>query len=147
MFAAAACSGSSSSERNLASMLVDRIWLTDNDTQYYFSSTDGRTYLWMASDLTETGEAGPSIFTIAKGTPQSHPLSRTSRSGEGWYASSFFKVENGQLIEQDEQDINGEDLTVFDLAIALDTSIGIIDYQTLFVTNQFGERKWRSKKR
>jgi hypothetical protein len=139
-----ACSDHKSS--NLNSVLVDKVWMSSlNRTQYYFSSKDGKEYLWMTFERRDGDTYTP--FSEAKGNPVSNPLEMTNeRYREGWSASDYFRIIGDTLIFQDEDDANAENLSKFHIQLGADTTIGVFDYKTLKVTNFAGTRIWRTKK-
>lgn len=126
--------------------ITDRVWLTENKAQYYFSSKDDKEYLWMVMEHREDGTYSP--FVEAKGTPSNNMISvSTDPYQKGWYESDYFKIENNILIQQDTDDTFGQNLTTFTLEIGKDTTIGILDYNTLKVINKYGIRTWVSRTR
>ena len=126
--------------------ITDRVWLTENKTQYYFSSKDDKEYLWMVMDRREDGTYSP--FAVAKGTPADNLISISTDSyQEGWYESEYFKIEDNKLIEQDIDDTFGEYLTTYTLEIGQDTIIGVLDYNTLKVINKYAVRTWVTRTR
>ena len=139
------CSNSQNQETNFQEIMVDRVWLTKNQTQMYFSSTDGKEYFWMTFQKRNGKSYTP--FSKAEGTPQNNPLPiNNSVYREGWSGSSYFKFVKDTLILQDEKDIDGKHLSKFHLEIGPDTTIGILEYQTIRVTNQYHSSLWWSEK-
>lgn len=140
-----ACSDNKST--NLDSVLVDRVWISSlNKSQYYFSSKDGREYLWMTFERRDGATYTP--FSEAKGNPVTNPLKKTNeRYREGWSASDdYFRIIGDTLVFQDEDDVNAENLSKFYIQLGADTTIGVFDYKTLKVSNFAGTRIWRTKK-
>lgn len=134
------CNNNSSELNNL---LTDKTWITENKGQYYFSSNDSREYIWMSFERREGNTYTP--FIIAEGTPETNPLPKDKWTRKGWRKSQYFKIVKDTLIFQDEYDINGEDLTKFHVEMGNDTVIGIVNYKTLRVTNNYGVRIWKTK--
>ncbi len=93
-------------------------------------------------DLTKTSTP----FSKAKGTPVDNPynidVELYSNYNEGWSESSLFKIEGNQLLLQDPEDVKAEDLSIYQLSVGKDTTIGLLDYNTLIVANEYGERIW-----
>ena len=142
------CKKENDSEK-LNNYVVDRIWITENQNQYYFSSGDDKEYSW--STLRKTGDGNglddwTTPFSIAKGNPQSNPYKSNIVNPEGWTFTDFFKIQGDKLILQREGDINAEDLMIFHLEKGKDTTIGVFSYNTLLVRNKYGNRIWKSKK-
>lgn len=127
-------------------LLTDKIWLSNmNDAQYYLSSKDNRFYTWLTVENRVDGEYMP--FSIAKGTPESNPFPKVfSTYKEGWSAMQYFKIKGDTLIFQNEEDINGNNISKYHISTGKDTTIGILEYKTLIVTNSYGQRVWKTKK-
>lgn len=121
--------------------LTDKIWLTENKAQYYFSTKNDTNYRWEAIDRSDGSTFYP--FVKAKGTPSKNPFPESYSSYmEGWKNWYYFKIDDNKLILQDIEDIDGEDLTIYKLAAGKDTTIGVLDYHTLNVINKYGTRTW-----
>jgi hypothetical protein len=133
-------------ELTLNNALVDKVWISSlNKTQYYFSSKDGRRYIWMTFE--RTGEETSTPFSEAKGTPETNPLEMThAQYREGWSDSDYFRILGDTIIFQDEGDVNAENLSKFHIELGADTTIGVFSYTTLKVSNFAGTRIWRTKK-
>lgn len=128
-------------------VLVDRVWMTElNKTQYYYSSTDGFQFLWSKFERRNGGTYTP--FSLAKGTPYTHPLPRTySGISEGWHISSYFKINQDSIYLQDEEDIDANYLISYKIKVANDTVIGIVKYNKIILENKHGKRGIISKYR
>lgn len=140
------CKTENKTEKDIESFIVDRIWLSSlNKQQYYLSSKDKRKFLWWTIERKENKTYTP--FTNAKGNPDTNPLKNTFTDyREGWEASDFYKIEKDKIIFQDEKDVNAENLSEYEIEIGNDTIIGVFEYNTLRLKNEYGVRIWKSKK-
>ena len=139
-------SSCASSPESLHDLLVDKVWMDENDEQMFFSSKEGREYYWMTFDHRPDGTYTP--FSAAKGTPDGYPLPKTYATYlEGWSPSTFFKIKGDSLALQDENDLKGKSMMAFKVEAGGDTTIGIFDFKTLRVTNEYGIRIWRTQKK
>ena len=123
-------------KQDTESILVDRVWISHNNTQYYFSSKYKKQFKWVSQN--SSGE-----FKPAYGTPSTQKFNPNL---EGWLSLGRFKIEGDTLYVQKESDINGEDVTALYLKPGKDSIIGIVEYQTMdtFMPNW---RKWISEPR
>ena len=140
------CKTENNTKKEIESFIVDRVWLSSlNKEQYYLASKDKKEYLWMTFERRENGTYTP--FTNAKGNPDTNPLKNTFTDyREGWSPLRFYKIEKNKIIYQNEKDVNAENLSEFEIGIGKDTIIGVFEYNTLRVKNEFGVRIWKSKK-
>jgi hypothetical protein len=115
-------------------VLVDRIWRSYDNTQYYFSSKYKEQFRWVSQN--HTGE-----FKSAYGTPSNQKFNPNL---EGWLSLGRFKVEGDTLYVQRNSDIDGEKVRSMYLKPGKDSVIGIITHKTMTAYNPDG-RKWVSK--
>lgn len=143
----------SQSKMDISTYLTDRTWVTENKSQYYYSSLDNKEYLWMTVE--RSGEIGDlsktsTPFSKAKGTPFDNPYNIDkeiySNYNEGWSESSHFKIKGNQLLLQYPEDIKAENLNIYQLRVGKDTTIGLFEFNTLLVANEYGERIWLAEK-
>lgn len=137
------CTGKNKVE-NYKNYLTDKVWmvLDQNKTQCYFSSKDNTEYLWTAMEKRQ-GDVYY-VFTKAKGTPHNNPLlvEDFSFPKEGWDKFQYFRIEGNKLIVQNLNDIEGKHLSTFKLKALGDTTIGVLDYHKLKVTNKYVSKIW-----
>jgi len=116
------------------SVLVDRVWRSYDDAQYYFSSKYKKQFLWVSSN--PNGK-----FKPAYGTPSTQKFDANL---EGWLSLGRFKIEGDTLYVQRDSDIDGEKVISKYLKPGKDSVIGIIEHHTMNVYSPNG-RKWVSE--
>jgi hypothetical protein len=121
-------------KQDTESILVDRVWISHNNTQYYFSSKYKKQFKWVSQN--SSGELKP-----AYGTPSTQKFNPNL---EGWLSLGRFKVEGDTLYVQRNSDIDGEKVRSMYLKPGKDSVIGIITHKTMTAYNPDG-RKWVSK--
>lgn len=131
---------------HLERIMTDRIWESDvNESQFYLSSQDHIEYIWNAVERKDNRAYYKNV--PAKGTPSTLPYEPSwSEYSEGWQPLNHFKFKGDTLMLQDQDDLDGSSVTEYHIKIGKDTAIGVFDYVTLLVTNEYGTRVWRSKK-
>ncbi len=152
--------------------IADRIWISGSKQQYYFDPILREKYTWSTmkyDSSVDTKYEGSTMailnndtiiidnsldrysspFSKAKGNPSSNSYREESLLPyiEGWSLSSNYTIINDSIIFQSPEDISAKDLSSYHILRGKDTTIGVLDYHTLIVTNEYERRIWRSKKK
>lgn len=166
-----ACTIKPKEDDKMNDYIADRIWISEDKQQYYFDPILKEKHIWSTmkyDNSVDTKYEGSTIailnndtieidnsldrysspFSQAKGNPGSHSYREESILSyvEGWSLSSHYIVINDSIIFQSPEDINAKDLSSYHVLKGKDTTIGVHEYHTLIVTNEYGRRIWRSKK-
>ena len=135
LFLLAACQNKP--KEDLKEFITDKVWIdTRHEGQYYYSSEDGKQYLWMPA--VRDGKLRP-----AKGTPETH---KYNPNPEGWMPLANFKIIGDTLVRQSEDDLEGKDIFKIPLERRKDTTIGIIDYYVVKAYPGAINTTWLSRK-